>query len=211
MDKRFENIERKERNLNKRQSQIDRRANEMEKMNEERLAELERISIMSREEAKDLLLVTVEAETRQDMVRVLRQVEADVKEEADRKARKIVTLAMQRIASDQVSETTVRDVHSHMFWAFGVDIFNDANAVLLKDLFVQNITSYTDSSVPVAMPKGPMAIGVHTTTAAEKPVLLGELDIQDVAAGMVGVAARTLYEDSPIEACVSDANFYGLA
>jgi ribonuclease Y len=110
LDVRLENLEKKERNLNKRQSQIDKRANDLEKLNEERLAELERVSSMSRDEAKAELLKVVESEARQDMARVLRQVESDIKEEADRKARGIITLAMQRIASEQVSETTVSAV-----------------------------------------------------------------------------------------------------
>ncbi len=110
IDRRFENIEKRERNLNKRQSQIDRRVNEIEKLNEDRLAELERISSLTQDEAKEMLLQTVEQDARQDMARVLRQVEADIKEEADRKARKIISLAIQRIASDQVSETTVSSV-----------------------------------------------------------------------------------------------------
>lgn len=110
LDIRLENVDRKERNLNKRQSQIDKRANELEKLNEERLAELERVSSMTQEEAKQELLKAVEMEARQDMARVIRQVEADIKEEADRKARNIITLAMQRIASEQVSETTVSAV-----------------------------------------------------------------------------------------------------
>ncbi|HXV43843.1 MAG TPA: ribonuclease Y [Anaerolineae bacterium] len=110
MDVRLENVDRKERNLNKRQSQIDKRANDLEKLNEERLAELERISTMSQDEAKTELLKAVEAEARQDMARVIRQVEADIKDEADRKARGIITMAMQRIASEQVSETTVSAV-----------------------------------------------------------------------------------------------------
>ncbi|MCL4297429.1 MAG: ribonuclease Y [Anaerolineae bacterium] len=110
LDVRLENLDRKERNLNKRQSQVDKRANELEKLNEERLAELERVSSMSQEEAKQELVKAVEMEARQDMARVIRQVEADIKEEADRKARNIITLAMQRIASEQVSETTVSAV-----------------------------------------------------------------------------------------------------
>jgi ribonuclease Y len=110
LDVRLENLDRKERTLNKRQSQIDKRANELEKLNEDRLAELERISVMTQDEAKQELLKAVETEARQDMARVIRQVEADIKEEADRKARNIITLAIQRIASDQVSETTVSAV-----------------------------------------------------------------------------------------------------
>ena len=110
LEKRLEHLEKKERMLNKRQSQVDKRANELEKLNEDRLAELERVSSMSREEAKEELLKMVEIESRQDMARVIRQVEADIKDEADRRAREIITLAMQRIASEQVSETTVSAV-----------------------------------------------------------------------------------------------------
>ncbi len=110
LDIRIENLEKKERNLNKRQSQIDKRASDLDKLNEERLAELERIASMTRDEAKGELLKAVEMDARQDMARVLRQVDADIKDEADRKARNIITLAMQRIASDQVSETTISAV-----------------------------------------------------------------------------------------------------
>jgi ribonuclease Y len=83
---------------------------EIEKLNEQRMMELERVSSLTRDEAKEELLQMVQAEARQDMARVLRQVEADIKQEADRKARDIVTLAIQRIASDQVSETVVSAV-----------------------------------------------------------------------------------------------------
>jgi len=110
LDRRFENLERKEKILNKRQSRIDRRTNELEQLNEQRLAELERVSSLTRDEAKNELLKMVETEARQDMARVIRQVEADIKEEADRKAREIVTIAIQRVATDQVSETVVSAV-----------------------------------------------------------------------------------------------------
>jgi len=110
LDRRFENIDRKEKVLNKRQSQIDKRTNELERLNEQRLAELERVSSLTRDEAKEELLKMVEVDTRQDMARVIRQVEADVKADADRKAREIVTLAIQRIATEQVSETVVSAV-----------------------------------------------------------------------------------------------------
>lgn len=110
LDKRLENLERKERNLNKRQSQVDKKANDIEKLHEQRIEELERISAMTVDEAKAELLQAVELEARQDMARVIRQVEADIKHEADRKAREIMVMAMQRIASDQVSETVVSAV-----------------------------------------------------------------------------------------------------
>ncbi|HRV91862.1 MAG TPA: ribonuclease Y [Anaerolineae bacterium] len=110
LDKRLDVVEKKERVLNKRQSQIDRKANQIDKLNEQRLAELERISAMTRDEAKDELLKMVESDARQDMARITRQVEADIKQEADRKAREIIVMAMQRVASDQVSETVVSAV-----------------------------------------------------------------------------------------------------
>ena len=110
LDRRFEHLERKEKILNKRQSQIDKRANELDRLNEQRLAELERVSSLTRDEAKEELLKMVEVDARQDMARVIRQVEADTKAEADRKAREIVTLAIQRIATEQVSETVVSAV-----------------------------------------------------------------------------------------------------
>lgn len=110
LDKRLENLERKERNLNKRQSQVDKKANDIEKLNEQRVAELERISAMTSDEAKAELMQIIELEARQDMARIIRQVEADIKHEADRKAREIMVMAMQRIASDQVSETVVSAV-----------------------------------------------------------------------------------------------------
>jgi ribonuclease Y len=110
LDKRLENLERRERVLNKRQSQIDKKSNEIEKLSSRRMAELERISAMTRDEAREELLKMVESDARQDMVRVIRQVEADIKEEADRRARNIIVMAMQRVASDQVSETVVSAV-----------------------------------------------------------------------------------------------------
>jgi len=107
LDTRLEQLESRERKLNQRQSKLDRRKNELDKLYESRTTELERIANMSQEEAKELLLQTVGEETRQDMARVIREVEAQAHEEAESQARKIVVEAMQRIATDQVSEITV--------------------------------------------------------------------------------------------------------
>ena len=107
LDARLERLEGRERKLNQRQSNLDRRKNELDKLYESRTSELERIANMSQEEAKELLLKAVEEETHQDMARIIREVEAEAHEEAERRARKIVVDAMQRIATDQVSELTV--------------------------------------------------------------------------------------------------------
>ncbi len=110
LDHRFESIDNRERAINKRQSALDRRANEINKLHEKQAAELERISGLTQEEAKEILLKTVEKDTRQDMARIVREIEAEAKTEGERRARKIIALAIQRIASDQVSEMVVSAV-----------------------------------------------------------------------------------------------------
>lgn len=110
IEHRYENIEKREKSLAKRQSALDRRANELSNLEAKRVQELERVSGMTQTEAKAELLKAIELEARQDMARVLREVEAETKAEADRKAREIITLAIQRVASDQVAETTVSSV-----------------------------------------------------------------------------------------------------
>lgn len=106
-DRKMESIDRRERQLNKRQSTLDRLRNELESLRKKSIQELERVSNLTREEAKELLLQTIEEEARQDMARVIREVEAQIKEEAESRAREIITMAIQRFASDQVAETTV--------------------------------------------------------------------------------------------------------
>ncbi len=106
-DRKMESIDRRERQLNKRQSSLDHLRNELEKLRQQSMEELERVSNLTREEAKELLLQNIEGEARQDMARVIREVEAQAKEEAERRAREIITLAIQRFASDQVAEKTV--------------------------------------------------------------------------------------------------------
>jgi ribonuclease Y len=110
LDERFEQLDKRERTMSQRQSAMDKRFNQLEKLEKDRLAELERVANMSQDEAKELLLKTVEEETRQDMARVIREVEAEAREDAERRARKLVTLAIQRIASDTVSEVAVSTV-----------------------------------------------------------------------------------------------------
>ena len=125
-------------------------------------------------------------------------------------ARGISVEAATDVTMDSIS---VRGVYSALFWSFGVDIFNDASTVAMHDTLIYNVSSFTSqSAMNVDSPKGPMAIGLHSTTAALKPQLTGTLDIQDIVCHFVGVSAQTLYEDSPIEGCGSGAvsNFYGM-
>ena len=110
LDDRFEQLEKRERSLSQQQSALDKRRNELETLEQARLDELQRVANMSEDDAKTLLLQTVEQESRQDMARLIREVEAEARETAEKKARKIVTVAVQRIASDQVSEIAVSTV-----------------------------------------------------------------------------------------------------
>lgn len=110
VDMRTERLEKREQNLNKRQSLIDRRANEIEKLYDEQLQKLEEIASITREEARAILLVEVEKEARNDMARIIRQIEAEAKEEGDRRARDLIALAIQRVASEHVNEITTSTV-----------------------------------------------------------------------------------------------------
>lgn len=107
LDRRFEQIDKRDQTLNKRQSAIDRRANEIEKRHVEMVAELERVSSMTQEEAKEQLLAEVERESRADMVRIIRQIEEEAQSEGEKRARKLIADAIQRVASEHVSEVTV--------------------------------------------------------------------------------------------------------
>jgi ribonuclease Y len=110
LDRRFDSLEERVRKLDVREKSIESRRAELDQMVRKELEELQRIANLTLEEAKEVLLQRVEGEARQDMARVIREVEAQAHEEADRKAREIITLSIQRIASDQVAETTVSTV-----------------------------------------------------------------------------------------------------
>jgi len=105
-DARADRLEKREQALNKRQSAVDKRANDLDRMYDQEMEELQRISQMTREEARDILLAEVEKEARADMARVIRQVEAEARDEGERRARKLIASAIQRVASEHVSEVT---------------------------------------------------------------------------------------------------------
>lgn len=106
LDARFERLEQRELAVNKRQSAVDRRYNEVEKLHEQVITELQRVANMSVEEARGLLLAEVEKEARNDMARIIRQIEAEAREEGEKRARKLITDSIQRVATDQVAEFT---------------------------------------------------------------------------------------------------------
>jgi len=106
LDARFDKIEQREQALNKRQSQVDKRGSEIEKLDEEEVKKLEQISQLSQDDAKKDLFAAVEKEARGDMARIIRQIEAEAREEGEKRARKLIADAIQRVASEHVAEVT---------------------------------------------------------------------------------------------------------
>ena len=109
-ERRLEQLETRERKLTQRETKIDQRDAKLKTMEEEWAAELQKVAQMTQDEAQTVLLQRVEVGARQEMARTLREVEAEVAEEADKRAREIVTMAIERIASDHVSEYAVSSV-----------------------------------------------------------------------------------------------------
>jgi len=110
LDRRFDSLENRTRKLDQRERRLEEAERELEKLRQKQIAELERLSGLTQEEAKDLLLDMVREEARQDMARVIREEEMAAREEAERRAREIIVTAIQRVASDQVSESVVSTV-----------------------------------------------------------------------------------------------------
>ncbi len=107
LDKQLQKLETRDQTLNKRQSNMDKRKNSLDQMHEERMIELQRVAGMTSDEAKQELLSAVETESRQDMARIIREVEDRTRENAEDKARELIALAIQRVASEHVSDITV--------------------------------------------------------------------------------------------------------
>lgn len=107
LDARVDQLEKRDQALSKRQSAVDKRANEIDKLHDDTLAELQRVAEMSQEEAKGQLLAEVERESRNDMARIIRQIEEEAQAEGDRRARELIADAIQRVASEHVAEITV--------------------------------------------------------------------------------------------------------
>jgi ribonuclease Y len=106
LDSRVDRLEQREQTLNKRQSQIDRRGNEIDKLYEDQVKKLEFIAQMTPDDAKKELFAAVEKEARGDMARIIRQIEAEAREQGEKRARKLIADAIQRVASEHVAEVT---------------------------------------------------------------------------------------------------------
>ena len=107
LERKIEALEQRERKLVGRERSLEQAQEELEVIKREQLKELERIAQLSEEQAKEVLLTRIEDQVRAEAARRIRTIEEEAREEADARAREIITLAIQRCASDQVAEAVV--------------------------------------------------------------------------------------------------------
>ena len=107
LDRKTEQIERKEQSLTAREESLRKQKEEVTQLQEKRIQELERISGLTSEQAKEHLLKIVEEDVKHDSAVMIKEVEAEAREEADKRAKEIVIGAIQRCAADHVAESTI--------------------------------------------------------------------------------------------------------
>ena len=107
LDKRSEAIEKREASFTAKEEQLKQREKKVDELSQQRVQELERISGLTSEQAKEYLLKTVEEDVKHDTAKMIKEMEAQAKEEADKKAKEYVVTAIQRCAADHVAETTI--------------------------------------------------------------------------------------------------------
>ena len=107
LDKKADAIEKREAGFTAKEEQLRQREAKVEELSRQRVQELERISGLTSEQAKEYLLKTVEEDVKHDTAKMIKELEAQAKEEADKKAKEYVVTAIQRCAADHVAETTI--------------------------------------------------------------------------------------------------------
>jgi len=110
LDRKLEGLERRERQVQTRERQTEQIQREAEQLRAQQQTELERISALSPDEARAIILKRVEEEARDESARRIREIEKAARDDADKVARKVIGLAIQRCASDYVAEVTVSTV-----------------------------------------------------------------------------------------------------
>ena len=107
LDKRSDAMEKRETGFTAKEEQLKAREAKVDELSRQRVQELERISGLTSEQAKEYLLKTVEEDVKHDTAKMIKEMEAQAKEEADKKAKEYVVTAIQRCAADHVAETTI--------------------------------------------------------------------------------------------------------
>ena len=107
LDKRTSAMEQREASFTAKEEHFKQREAKVEELSKKRVQELERISGLTSEQAKDYLLKTVEEDVKHDTAKMIKELETQAKAEADKKAKEYVVTAIQRCAADHVAETTI--------------------------------------------------------------------------------------------------------
>ncbi|MBO5273624.1 MAG: ribonuclease Y [Clostridia bacterium] len=107
LERKMEALEKKDETLNRKIKENESKLEEIEQIKQQHIEQLEKIAQLSAEEAKRELVERVESEARHESAMKLAEIEAQLKEDADEKAKNIISLAIQRCAADHVSEATV--------------------------------------------------------------------------------------------------------
>ncbi len=107
LDRRLDNLDKKERNIAQREQEAQKLREELDALVNEQRQKLQQISGLTAEEAREIFLKQIERECEREAAKIIRDSEEQARQEADRRARDIVTLAIQRCAVDQAAETTV--------------------------------------------------------------------------------------------------------
>ena len=107
IDKRMESVEQREASFAAKEEDMRRREAKVEELSRQRVQELERISGLTSEQAKEYLLKTVEEDVKHDTAKLIKELETQAKEEASKKAKEYVVTAIQKCAADHVAETTI--------------------------------------------------------------------------------------------------------
>lgn len=107
LDRKIDNLERKEESIGKKEAALQEKEQELNGFIQRQMEELERISGYTAEEAKSILLANIEKDVRHDASLMIKDIESKAKEEGDKKAKEIITGAIQRCAADHVAESTV--------------------------------------------------------------------------------------------------------
>ncbi|KJB84684.1 ribonuclease [Paenibacillus sp. E194] len=107
LDKKLEALERKEEQVAAKERRIEETQDQVDQICQQQVTELERISNLTMEDARTIILTNVEQEVRHETAQMIKEIEQQAREESDKRSREIITMAIQRCAADHVAETTV--------------------------------------------------------------------------------------------------------
>ncbi|MCC8168949.1 MAG: ribonuclease Y [Oscillospiraceae bacterium] len=111
LDRKNDNLDKKNQSLDQKLKQLEKKEQEIAEIKQQQMDQLEKISGLTRAEAKDILLKDVESQTRHEAAIMVKEIEQEAKENAERNAKNIVALSIQKVAADHVAETTVSVVN----------------------------------------------------------------------------------------------------